>query len=41
MPRTEAGRANGSGYDFSGVLTPVAPLIEQADLAICHLETPA
>lgn len=36
----EAGRANGRGYDFSGVLTPVAPLIEQADLAICHLETP-
>lgn len=36
----EAGRANGRGYDFSGVLAPVAPLIEQADLAICHLETP-
>ena len=27
-------------YDFSGVLAPVAPLIEAADLAICHLETP-
>ncbi len=36
----EAGRANGRGYDFSGVFAPVAPLIEQADLAICHLETP-
>jgi poly-gamma-glutamate capsule biosynthesis protein CapA/YwtB (metallophosphatase superfamily) len=27
-------------YDFSDVLAPVAPLIEAADLAICHLETP-
>ena len=27
-------------YDFSGVLAPVAPMIEAADLAICHLETP-
>ena len=27
-------------YDFSAVLAPVAPLIEAADLAICHLETP-
>ncbi|WP_116452843.1 CapA family protein [Blastococcus litoris] len=28
------------GYDFSGVLAPVAPMIGDADLAICHLETP-
>jgi len=35
-----AGQANGTGYDFSGVFAPVAPLIEGADLAICHLETP-
>jgi poly-gamma-glutamate synthesis protein (capsule biosynthesis protein) len=27
-------------YDFSAVLAPVAPLIEAADLAVCHLETP-
>ena len=32
-------RDDGS-YDFSDVLAPVAPLIEAADLAICHLETP-
>jgi poly-gamma-glutamate synthesis protein (capsule biosynthesis protein) len=34
-----AQQADGS-YDFSTVLAPVAPLIEAADLAICHLETP-
>ncbi len=27
-------------YDFTAVLAPVAPLIEAADLAVCHLETP-
>jgi len=27
-------------YDFSTVLAPVAPMVEAADLAICHLETP-
>jgi hypothetical protein len=32
--------AGGSGYDFAGMLAPVAPLISGADLAICHLETP-
>jgi poly-gamma-glutamate capsule biosynthesis protein CapA/YwtB (metallophosphatase superfamily) len=35
-----AGRANGTGFDFSGVLIDVAPVIRAADLAICHLETP-
>ncbi len=35
-----AGRANGTGYDFSGVFAPVADLINKADLAVCHLETP-
>ncbi|MGR7026513.1 CapA family protein [Geodermatophilus sp. URMC 62] len=35
-----AGRAQGIGYDFSGVFTDVAPVIGAADLAICHLETP-
>ena len=28
------------GYDFDAVLAPVAPLVQAADLAICHLETP-
>jgi poly-gamma-glutamate capsule biosynthesis protein CapA/YwtB (metallophosphatase superfamily) len=36
-----AGAERGGGdYDFSGVLAPVAPLVQGADLAICHLETP-
>lgn len=35
-----AGRANSTGYDFSGVFAPVAGLIKGADLAVCHLETP-
>jgi poly-gamma-glutamate capsule biosynthesis protein CapA/YwtB (metallophosphatase superfamily) len=35
-----AGRANGTGFDFTSVLTEVAPTIRAADLAICHLETP-
>jgi poly-gamma-glutamate synthesis protein (capsule biosynthesis protein) len=35
-----AGQAHGAEYDFSGVFTPVAPIIGAADLAICHLETP-
>ena len=34
------GAQRDGGYDFSGVLAPVAPLIGAADLAICHLETP-
>jgi poly-gamma-glutamate capsule biosynthesis protein CapA/YwtB (metallophosphatase superfamily) len=37
---TEGARLPGGGYDFSGVLAPVAPLVRGADLAICHLETP-
>ncbi|WP_214369833.1 CapA family protein [Pseudonocardia sp. H11422] len=36
----DAGRANGNGYDFTGVLAQVAPVIQDADLAVCHLETP-
>ena len=32
-------REDGS-YDFTGVLAPIAPLIQGADLAICHVETP-
>jgi poly-gamma-glutamate capsule biosynthesis protein CapA/YwtB (metallophosphatase superfamily) len=34
-----AQRPDGS-YDFRGVLAPVSGLIEEADVAICHLETP-
>jgi poly-gamma-glutamate synthesis protein (capsule biosynthesis protein) len=36
---TQGARLPG-GYDFSGVLAPVAPIVRGADLAICHLETP-
>jgi len=35
-----AGRATGTGYDFTGVFTDVVPVIRGVDLAICHLETP-
>jgi poly-gamma-glutamate capsule biosynthesis protein CapA/YwtB (metallophosphatase superfamily) len=34
-----AQRDDGS-YDFSAVLAPVAPIVRDADLAVCHLETP-
>ncbi|WP_219418827.1 CapA family protein [Pseudonocardia nigra] len=36
----QAGGATGAGYDFTDVFADVAPLIRDADLAICHLETP-
>lgn len=36
----QAGRASGTGYDFTPLLAPVAPTVRAADLAICHLETP-
>ncbi|WP_030671727.1 CapA family protein [Streptomyces rimosus] len=32
--------AGGDGYDYRPVLNGVKPVIEGADLAICHLETP-
>lgn len=32
--------ANGSPYDFSPMFAPVAPIIEEVDVAICHLEVP-
>jgi poly-gamma-glutamate synthesis protein (capsule biosynthesis protein) len=32
--------AGGHGYDFAPLLSGVRPVIESADLAICHLETP-
>ena len=34
-----AQRADGS-YDFTGVLAAIAPMIREADVAVCHLETP-
>ena len=37
---TAGAQRAGGGYDFSRVLAPVAPLIQAADLAVCHLETP-
>lgn len=34
------GAMRDGGYDFAGVLAPVAPTLREADLAVCHLETP-
>jgi poly-gamma-glutamate synthesis protein (capsule biosynthesis protein) len=36
----DAGRRSGREYDFTDVLAPVAPIIRDADVAVCHLETP-
>jgi len=35
-----ASARSGSGYDFVPLMEDVAPFIEGADLAVCHLETP-
>lgn len=32
--------AGGSGYDYGNMFEAVRPIIEDADVAICHLETP-
>lgn len=37
---TEGARRADGGYDFADVFAPVAGLIGDADLAVCHLETP-
>jgi poly-gamma-glutamate capsule biosynthesis protein CapA/YwtB (metallophosphatase superfamily) len=37
---TAGARQDDGSYDFASVLAPVTPLIEAADLAICHVETP-
>ncbi|MDT0276964.1 CapA family protein [Blastococcus goldschmidtiae] len=37
---TGGARQPDGSYDFAGVFAPVADLIGDADLAICHLETP-
>ena len=34
------GRGHGDRYDFDPMLAPMRPIIESADLAICHMETP-
>ncbi len=38
--RADAASAGGTGLDFSPLLAGVKPLVAEADLAICHLETP-
>ncbi|EST22736.1 hypothetical protein N566_26370 [Streptomycetaceae bacterium MP113-05] len=38
--RQAAQDAGGEGHDFTRILAGVRPVIEQADLAICHMETP-
>lgn len=35
-----AADAGGSGYDYERMLAGVRPIIERADLGLCHLETP-
>jgi len=37
---TQGARRPDGSYDFADVFTPVAGLIGDADLAVCHLETP-
>lgn len=32
--------AGGSGHDFGPILADVRPIVSEADLAICHMETP-
>jgi poly-gamma-glutamate synthesis protein (capsule biosynthesis protein) len=41
-PLFKRARRNGGGrrYDFRPMLRPIKPVIEGADLALCHLETP-
>lgn len=34
------GRASGQAYDFGPMLTAIKPIVSDADLGICHLETP-
>ena len=37
---TAGARRPDGGYDFIGVFAPVAPVLQAADVAVCHLETP-
>ncbi|NLD75978.1 MAG: CapA family protein, partial [Acidimicrobiales bacterium] len=34
------GRASGRAFDFSPMLAPLAPVLDLADVALCHLEVP-
>ena len=34
------GRSTGIPYDFAPMLAPMQPILEQVDLAICHMEVP-
>ncbi len=38
--RQAAADANGDGYDYGRMFQAVQPIIEDVDVAICHLETP-
>jgi poly-gamma-glutamate synthesis protein (capsule biosynthesis protein) len=38
--RADARAAGGDGLDFTAVLAGLRPVVAEADLAICHLETP-
>lgn len=38
--RQAAADANGDGYDYGRMFAAVQPIIEDVDVAICHLETP-
>ncbi len=40
VTRQAQANAGGSGYDYLPMLEHIAPFIERADLAICHLESP-
>jgi hypothetical protein len=35
-----ANYAGGQGYEFAPMFARIAPLVSQADLAVCHMETP-
>ncbi|MCZ2847695.1 CapA family protein [Modestobacter sp. VKM Ac-2978] len=37
---TSGARQPDGSWDFSAVFAPIAPVLQAADLAICHLETP-
>ncbi|MCB0970836.1 MAG: CapA family protein, partial [Acidimicrobiales bacterium] len=34
------GRASGAAYDFAPMLAPLRPVLDDVDVAICHLEVP-
>lgn len=36
----ELGRATGKAYDFAPMLAPMRPVLEPADVAVCHMEVP-